>query len=218
MQDQEEVVKKRRHCVANSAILAAQLGCLLTLKSGGNGLALGLSGLQLASKLAVPPPPSVASGKPLLKDTCGRAGSEASTVMSARRCPLFLSTIGSSIEVANQYIRKMYPSEEDSWIQIRRFHILREDFTEHNGMLVRTKAINRPTILSRYEHIIEDMFSGDEEEDRLEEPLEGKELVRQQEIFSDILVKNEVMSRTHHLSKGLEEAESRAHNSEEKHQ
>jgi len=218
------LAKKRRNCVANSAILAAQsgnslaiarlllsdgkwieasefewlvlqcsdalsrcmivghtksnkLGCLLTLKSGGNGLALGLSGLQLASK----------------------AGSEASTVMSARRCPLFLSTIGSSIEVANQYIRRMYPSEEDSWIQIRRFHILREDFNDLNGMLVRTKAINRPMVLTRYEHIVEDMFSGDEE-DSVAADQQQDGAVTQQEIFSDMLLKNEIMLRTRRLN------------------
>ena len=65
-----------------------------------------------------------------------RAGSEASTVMSARRCPLFLSTIGCAVEMANRQLRQMYPDRHDDWIQIRRFHVLREDFSVANGMLV----------------------------------------------------------------------------------
>ena len=72
------------------------------------------------------------------------AGSEASTVMSARRCPLFLATIGCAVEMANRHLRQMYPNQRDDWIQIRRFHVLRDDFSIANGMLVSLTSWRRP--------------------------------------------------------------------------
>ena len=55
----------------------------------------------------------------------------------------------------------MYPSPHDAWIQIRRFHVLREDLTERNEMLVRALVIDRPKVITRFSHIIDDMFRND---------------------------------------------------------
>lgn len=43
-------------------------------------------------------------------------------------------------------------------VQIRRFQVLREEFTIDNGLLLANKSLNRAAITARYRHLIDDMF------------------------------------------------------------
>ena len=43
-------------------------------------------------------------------------------------------------------------------VQIRRFQVLREEFTIDNGLLLANKSLNRAAIITRYRHLIDDMF------------------------------------------------------------
>ncbi|EKX50728.1 hypothetical protein GUITHDRAFT_103320 [Guillardia theta CCMP2712] len=119
-------------CMLVSHPTSDEMGCLITLKaaSGSSGLALDHSGLQLASK----------------------SGSEAATIMSARQCALFRRGLALELEFVNHQI---YMKN----VQIRRFQILREDFSVHNGTLKPDGSLNRPVLLRRYRHIINDMYS-----------------------------------------------------------
>ena len=46
----------------------------------------------------------------------------------------------------------------DSDVQIRRFQVLREEFTVDNGLLFPDRTLNRVAITIRYRHLIDDMF------------------------------------------------------------
>jgi len=119
------------YCMLVSHPTSDETGCLITLKAaaGSSGLALDHSGLQLASK----------------------SGSEAATIMSARQCALFRRGLALELEFVNHQI---YMKN----VQIRRFQILREDFSVHNGTLNPDGSLNRPFVLRRYRHIINDMY------------------------------------------------------------
>ena len=99
-----------------------KLGVLMALRPapGGNGLALAHSGLQLASRAGME--------ASVITRACAHArahthththtqtrthtGSEASTIMSARRCPLFLQLISYAIDIANRALRRQHPHDK----------------------------------------------------------------------------------------------------------
>mmetsp|Transcript_5329 Transcript_5329/g.13492 ORF Transcript_5329/g.13492 Transcript_5329/m.13492 type:complete len:804 (+) Transcript_5329:180-2591(+) len=118
-------------CMLVSHFTTTEVGCLLTLKSapGSAGLALDHSGLALASK----------------------SGSEASTVISARQCAMFRKGLSLAIERVNHQIA-------GRTVQIRRFQILRETFSQGNGLLNAQGGLERRRVLHRYRHIIDDMY------------------------------------------------------------
>ena len=119
------------HCILVSHSTSPEIGCLMTLRtaSGSAGLALDHTGLQLASK----------------------CGSEAATVMSARQCSYFRRGLAQALQIVNQRI-------DGSLLQIRRFQVLRDRFTVDNGLLLPDGELDRPRILERYRHIIDDMY------------------------------------------------------------
>eukprot|EP00802_Teleaulax_amphioxeia_P010712 Tamp_10741.p1 GENE.Tamp_10741~~Tamp_10741.p1 ORF type:complete len:453 (-),score=50.79 Tamp_10741:538-1896(-) len=130
----EQEVEAVHHCMLVSHETSDEMGCLLTLRAAPRsaGVALDHAGLQLASK----------------------SGSEAATVMSARQCALFRRGLALELEYLNHQIVHYK-------VQIRRFQVLREDLTRTNGMLLPSGLINRPAILRRYRHIINDMYHHD---------------------------------------------------------
>jgi hypothetical protein len=93
MQEVEAV----HHCMLVAHPTSDETGCLLTLRSAylSGGLALDRAGLTLASK----------------------AGSEATTVMSARQCVLFRRGLAVELEYVNHQIAQHK-------VQVRRFQVL----------------------------------------------------------------------------------------------
>ena len=127
----EQGVRPIRQCIVVTHWTSSDIACLITLKSaaGSPGLALEQEGLDLASK----------------------SGSEAATVMSARSCAMFRRGLAQALERTNAQLLVLS-------VQVRRFQILREDFTVANGLLFADGSLNRQAILDRYRHLVDDMF------------------------------------------------------------
>ena len=127
----QQGVKAMSQCIVVTHWTSSDIACLITLRSaaGSPGLALDQEGLDLAN----------------------RSGSEASTVMSARSCALFRRGLAQALERVNVQLLVL-------GVQVKRFQILREDFTFANGMLFGDGSLNRQGILDRYGHLVDDMF------------------------------------------------------------
>jgi len=127
----QQGVKSVSQCIVVTHWTSSDIACLITLRSaaGSPGLALDQEGLDLAS----------------------RSGSEASTVMSARSCAMFRRGLAQALERINVQLLVL-------GVQVKRFQILREDFTFANGMLFGDGSLNRQGILDRYRHFVDDMF------------------------------------------------------------
>ena len=127
----QQTVKAVKHCMLVTHWTSPDVACLLTLRSaaGSPGQALDRAGLDLAN----------------------RSGSEAATIMSARSCATFRRGLALALEQTNSKLKTV-------GVQIRRFQILREDLTATNGMLMGDGSLNRPAILIRYRHLVDDMF------------------------------------------------------------
>ena len=127
----QQGVPSMSQCIVVTHWTSRDIACLITLRSaaGSPGLALDHEGLDLAS----------------------RSGSEASTVMSARSCAMFRKGLSQALERTNAHLLVL-------GVQVKRFQILREDFTLANGLLFGDGSLNRQGILDRYRHLVDDMF------------------------------------------------------------
>ena len=127
----QQAVPAISQCMLVTHYTSSDIACLITLKSapGTPGLALEDAGLEMAA----------------------RSGSEAVTVMSARSCGMFRRGLALALEKCNLKLAGV-------GVQIRRFQVLREDFSLQNGLLDKSGSLNRPAILARYRHLVDDMF------------------------------------------------------------
>ena len=127
----QQAVPAISQCMLVTHYTSSDIACLITLKSapGTPGLALEDAGLEMAA----------------------RSGSEAVTVMSARSCGMFRRGLALALEKCNVKLAGV-------GVQIRRFQVLREDFSLQNGLLDKNGSLNRPAILARYRHLVDDMF------------------------------------------------------------
>ena len=131
----EVIIQKTVHAVSQCILVthwtSSDLACLISLKSaaGSPGLALEHEGLNLASK----------------------SGSEAATIMSARSCAMFRRGLAQALEHTNAQLQIL-------GVEVRRFQVLREDFTRDNELLLANGCLDRLAILNRYKHLVDDMF------------------------------------------------------------
>jgi len=125
MQEVEAV----HHCMLVAHPTSDETGCLLTLRSAylSGGLALDRAGLTLASK----------------------AGSEATTVMSARQCVLFRRGLAVELEYVNHQIAQHK-------VQVRRFQVL-WPAPPPPSSLPYTVDTSRPSLRTNWTRLVHDL-------------------------------------------------------------